>query len=245
MKILISNDDGIFAPGIVKLAEAAKNFGDVIVAAPSQQCSGMSQRVTLEQIIKISEYDFPVAGVEAYSIDGTPADCVRAAMGYILPQKPDIVFSGINKGYNLGTDIAYSGTIGAATEALIAGVPTIAFSRKRAGIDGAIDANINKIIEQILQKEQSTKEIWNVNFPGCEAGAVKGILWDRKIAVRRGFCLGPFVKAEGAEGLEIIQPEVFERDLMAAMPEENTDLYAVLHNYISIGKIKVSILANS
>ena len=117
MRILVVNDDGIQAPGIRKLAELARQFGEVTVAAPKHQCSGMSHRITVDAGLEIARVDFPVEGVEAYSIDGTPADCVKVAISNIMKEKPDIVFSGINRGYNIGYDILYSGTVGAAMEA--------------------------------------------------------------------------------------------------------------------------------
>ena len=102
MRILVVNDDGIEAPGIRKLAELARQFGEVTVAAPKHQCSGMSHRITVDAGLEIARVDFPVEGVEAYSIDGTPADCVKVAISNIMKEKPDIVFSGINRGYNIG-----------------------------------------------------------------------------------------------------------------------------------------------
>lgn len=107
MRILVVNDDGIQAPGIRKLAELARQFGEVTVAAPKHQCSGMSHRITVDAGLEIARVDFPVEGVEAYSIDGTPADCVKVAISNIMKEKPDIVFSGINRGYNIGYDILY------------------------------------------------------------------------------------------------------------------------------------------
>ena len=116
MRILVVNDDGIKAPG------------EVWVVAPAAQCSAMSHRITVRGDLEVKPYDFPATGVTAYSVWGTPADCVKVALGCLMTEKPDIVFSGINAGYNVGRDILYSGTIGAAMEALCWGVPAIAFS---------------------------------------------------------------------------------------------------------------------
>ena len=126
LNILIANDDGIDSPGIVRLAEAASKFGNVWVAAPSSQCSGMSQKLTIFGEFPVSRPAFPVPVMDAWSIGGTPADCVKLAVNFLMPVKPDVVFSGINFGYNTGFDIAYSGTVGAAMEALINGIPAIA-----------------------------------------------------------------------------------------------------------------------
>ena len=119
MKILVVNDDSIHAPGIVLLAKAAMELGEVTVVAPANQCSAMSQRITIRGDMRVDKVqDFPVPVKAAYKVDGTPADCLKIAMQYLLEEKPDYVFSGINDGYNAGFDIAYSGTLGAAFEAV-------------------------------------------------------------------------------------------------------------------------------
>ncbi len=183
MNILVVNDDSIKAAGIVHLAEAAKSFGNVTVVAPAEQCSAMSQRITIRGSMKLKKHDdFPVEGVEAYSLTGTPADCVKVAVECVLEEKPDIVFSGINKGYNCGVETCYSGTVGAAMEALLKGVPAIAFSVDYNEEYGTVDAYIHDIIKEILRSSEERGEIWNVNFPGIPATECMGILRDRKLS---------------------------------------------------------------
>lgn len=109
MRILVVNDDGIKAPGIKRLVQMAAGLGEVWVVAPAAQCSAMSHRITVRGDLEVKPYDFPATGVTAYSVGGTPADCVKVALGYLMTEKPDIVFSGINAGYNVGRDILYSG----------------------------------------------------------------------------------------------------------------------------------------
>ena len=116
-KILITNDDGIYSDGIIRLAQTAKEFGEVWVVAPESQRSAMSHSITLRHPIEAWNVDFPVEGVHAYACDGTPADCVRIGVLNIVPGKPDNVFSGINYGYNVASDIQYSATAGAASSA--------------------------------------------------------------------------------------------------------------------------------
>ena len=123
LRILVTNDDGIDAPTLLSLVGTAVKFGEVTVAAPAAQCSAMSQRLTLFEEIPAEEVDYPVPGVKAWKIGGTPADCIKLAAWSLVPEKPDIVFSGMNRGYNTGYDIAYSGTIGACKEAAIKGIP--------------------------------------------------------------------------------------------------------------------------
>lgn len=132
LKILIANDDGIRSEGIAHLARAVAQFGSVWVAAPERQCSGMSVRLTISETSEMAvyRYDFPAPVEAAWSVDGTPADCVKVALCALLPFTPDVVLSGINDGMNAGLDVAYSGTVGAATEAALHGIPAIAVSMR-------------------------------------------------------------------------------------------------------------------
>ncbi len=180
MRILIVNDDGIRSPGLVNLARQAKELGEVWVVAPASQCSAMSHRITVFGSVRVEpEPDFPVEGVKAYSISGTPADCVKTALSYVMKEKPDVVFSGINNGYNVGVDILYSGTIGAAMESLVQGIPAIAFSNQMNGDQRVSERYLLPIARDLLAREISGREIWNVNFPGGDPDQVKGILEDR------------------------------------------------------------------
>ena len=149
-KILLVNDDGIRADGIILLARLASRLGEVTVAAPDGQCSAMSHRITVHGELRVKKSDFPVEGVTAYSISGTPADCVKVALHYLLSEKPDIVFSGINRGYNAGVDILYSGTVGAAMEALVNGIPAIAFSNQANDVWDAAEEYLLPITEKLL-----------------------------------------------------------------------------------------------
>lgn len=106
MRILVVNDDGIKAPGIKRLVQMAAGLGEVWVVAPAAQCSAMSHRITVRGDLEVKPYDFPATGVTAYSVGGTPADCVKVALGCLMTEKPDIVFSGINAGYNVGRDLS-------------------------------------------------------------------------------------------------------------------------------------------
>ena len=221
MNIWVVNDDGIDSDGIKVLARHALKFGEVTVIAPVEQCSGMSQRLTIGLFEKgkakrnIKKVPFHVEGVkEAYAVDGTPTDCMIVAAEYI-PEKPDIVFSGINQGENAGIDILYSGTIGAAMEALVQRFPAIAFSLKweATGYE-LVDQEIDGIIEALLAKKLPRNQIWNVNFPMHKPAEYKGILWDRVPSQRRyGNC------PQDAEDVE------------------NSDRVALDKGYISIGTV--------
>ena len=220
MKIWVVNDDGIDSEGIKTLVRHAAKFGEVTVIAPAGQCSGMSQHITVnllepgvaEKLIK--KVPFSIEGVDAYAIDGTPADCIVVACR-CLPAKPDIVFSGINHGENAGIDVLYSGTVGAAMEALVQRIPAMAFSLKweATGYE-LVDQEIDGIIEKLLTMKIDRNKIWNVNFPAHTPDTFKGILWDRVPSQRR-----------------------YREPISETEEVENADRVALDEGYISIGTI--------
>lgn len=238
MNILVTNDDGINAEGIVVLARAAKRFGDVTVVAPASQCSAMSHRITIGREMRLEECAFPVEGVKAYSLDGTPADCVKAAIDAVMPECPDVVLSGINIGYNVGFEIAYSGTVGAAMDALMYGVPAIAVSRNDVGSFDAVEEALPPILETLLNNPPAKNEIWNVNFPGEKA---KGILWDRKPAAD-GYYDARMRIEKSENGVVVKYPPLLDVDNSKPRGAEDSDLRAVINGYISIGKLKFELL---
>ena len=236
MKILISNDDSIHAPGIEMLAKAAMEFGEVTVVAPAQQCSAMSQRLTVFNDLKLEKVeDFPVPVHAAYKVDGTPADCVKVALHYVMEEKPDIVFSGINDGFNIGYDISYSGTLGAAFEAVKNGVPAIAFSAAKNEWLGTAEPFLRQIIQELLETGREPGIVWNVNFPACQPEEVKEILRDRAI-VPVSMYQEEYIGTEQEDGSVTlnVQVKLVSRELIS----EGTDAAAVFDNCISISKVK-------
>lgn len=232
-KILITNDDGINADGLIRLARAAVKFGEVWVAAPDSQRSAMSHSVTLTKSFEAWEADFPVEGVHAYACTGTPADCVRIGVLNIVPGKPDVVFSGINYGYNLATDLQYSATVGAAFEAAFQGIRTIAFSEHADPCHEVADRYLEEIIAELIDEPLGKNEIHNVNFPGCTLAECKGILRDRKVS-DGVFYLDHYEETPSENGrtvFSVVGVRRWEAD-------EGTDLRAVLDNYISVGRAK-------
>ena len=127
-RILITNDDGIRSSGIIRLVEAARALGEVTVIAPDREHSAKAHSISILEPVDFMPYAFPVPGVTAWVCSGTPSDCVRVGLAYLLPQKPDLVLSGINCGFNIASDIQYSATVGAALEAAHQGIPAAAFS---------------------------------------------------------------------------------------------------------------------
>ena len=236
-RILVVNDDGIGAEGIRRLAQMAKNFGEVWVVAPDAQCSAMSQRITVRGDLVIKSVDFPVEGVHAYSVSGTPADCVKVAFSYVLPEKPDVLFSGINAGYNVGLDLAYSGTVGAAMEGLMQGVPAIAFSSEGNGVYDVVDQYLISITEELLAKKLPANQIWNVNFPGCTCDKLRGIKRDR-IPAQTQFYLDHYERKELEEGAFLLSAA----GVPTTQGGAGSDIEAVLNDYISVGVVSNMVL---
>lgn len=229
-KILITNDDGIDADGLVRLARAAVEFGEVWVVAPDSQRSAMSHSVTLRHSIEAWKVDFPVPGVCAYACDGKPADCVRIGALNIVPGKPDHVFSGINYGYNVASDIQYSATAGAAFEAAFQKIHTIAFSEEACETHEVTDRYLKEIMAELLNKPLGVNQIWNVNFPGCRLAECKGIFRDREVSEDALF-RDRYTETAVSEGRTAYMVDGI-RNYNAL---EGTDLRAVLDNGVSIG----------
>ena len=229
-KILITNDDGIDSDGIVRLARVAVELGEVWVVAPDSQRSAMSHSVTLRHSIEAWKVDFPVPGVHAYACDGKPADCVRIGVLNIVPGKPDHVFSGINFGYNMASDIQYSATAGAAFEAAFQGIHTIAFSEDACEMHEVTDWYLKEIVAELLDKPLAINQIWNVNFPGCRLSECKGILRDRKVSTD-DFYKDRYIETMiSDERISYMVEGIRNYDA-----SEGTDLKAILDNYVSVG----------
>jgi 5'-nucleotidase len=241
MKILVVNDDSIHSPGIALLAKAAMEFGEVTVVAPAYQCSAMSHKISIHDAMKVEKVeDFPVPVKAAYKVGGTPADCVKVALHYILGEKPDYVFSGINEGYNVGYDIAYSGTLGAAFEAVMNGIPAMAFSNTMNAPLHIAEAYLVPVIQELMEAGQGRGEVWNVNFPAVEPDELKGILRDRQIAPMQ-FYSENYVQTKNKDGsvsLKAMGTPLTAEDMVPA----GTDVEAVVNGYISIGKVKSVVL---
>ena len=229
-KILITNDDGINADGIIRLAQAATEFGEVWVIAPDSQRSAMSHSITLRHSVDAWKVDFPVPGVHAYACSETPGDCVRIGSLNIVPEKPDHVFSGINYGFNAASDIQYSATAGAAFEAAFQGIHTIAFSEDACEIHEVTERYLKEIIAELLNKPLGVNQIWNVNFPGCQLAECNGILRDRKVSTD-AFYVDRYIETTVSEDKVSYMVEGI-RNYSAL---EGTDLKAIFDNYISIG----------
>ncbi len=239
MRILVVNDDSVFSPGIALLAKAAMELGEVYVVAPAGQCSAMSQRLSMNVPLKVEmAKDFPVPVKGAYKVDGTPVDCVKVALQYILAEKPDYVFSGINDGYNTGYDIAFSGTMGAAFEAKRNGVPAIAFSNTIFSPLTVAEKYLLPIAKELIEAGQGKNEVWNVNFPCVDR--VKGILRNRTIAPTQFFAES-YMEEKNEDGSVTLTSQSIPLSADYKAPE-GTDIHALLNGYISVGKVICAVI---
>jgi len=174
--ILVVNDDGVTAPGILNLIEAVKDLGKVVVVAPDKPQSGMGHAITIGQPLRLHKVDI-FDGIEAYACTGTPVDCVKLAVDKVLHRKPDLCISGINHGANHSINVIYSGTMSAAVEAAIENIPSAGFSL----LDHSIEADFTgarKYARLVVEKMLSTKldkhTVLNVNIPNLPPDHIKG-----------------------------------------------------------------------
>jgi 5'-nucleotidase len=170
IRILVTNDDGVRSAGIESLTEALKPFGEVTVVAPLHEASAIGHALTLRRPLRLEKFDERI-----FAVDGTPTDCVNIAVTTVLKGKPDLVVSGINKGWNLGDDVTYSGTVSGAFEGALLGIPSIAVSLQYAA-DMAFDFSgaaraAAQVAESVLQRGLPAQAFLNINVP---KGPTKG-----------------------------------------------------------------------
>jgi 5'-nucleotidase len=175
--ILITNDDGITAPGLLNLIEAVKDLGKIVVVAPDKPQSGMGHAITIGtplRLHKVSAFE----NAEAWQCSGTPVDCVKLAVDKILHRKPDLCLSGINHGANHSINVIYSGTMSAAVEAAIESIPSVGFSLLDYNIEADFSGSrkyVRIIVEKLLHKKQDKHMVLNVNIPAVPAELIRGI----------------------------------------------------------------------
>ncbi len=228
MNILVVNDDSINAYGIKLLTKKLMKYGHVYVVAPHTEQSAIGHGITIHDPMKLHIQPDFLEGVDAWSLEGKPADCVKFAL-YGLNLEIDLVVSGINNGPNLGTDIMYSGTLAGASEAIICGIPAIAFSTDFDSFKLAED-EIECVLDKIIDKGiLNTDSVINVNFPKGEFSEVKGIR-----VTEQG--LRPFLHKFELEG-----DVYWARGTWDVIDnKENSDVFAYENGYISITPIQIN-----
>ncbi len=173
MNLLVSNDDGILAPGLALLAETCREVGSVTVVAPDREQSGTSHSLTLHRPLRPQRRPDG-----AYQVDGTPTDCVMLAIQRLMPERPDFVFSGVNHGPNMGEDVLYSGTVAAAMEAVVLGVPGIAVSFAGHSVETmqSYRSELVRLVKRIVAgRPYPSSTLLNINLPPIPASDVKGV----------------------------------------------------------------------
>jgi len=231
MKILVSNDDGYLAPGIEALAEALQPIAEILVVAPDSNRSGSSNSLTLDRPLSLYR-----AANGFYFVNGTPSDCVHVALTGGLSFRPDLVVSGINQGQNMGDDTLYSGTVAAATEGFLFGVPAIAFSQVDHGwkhLDAAA-----RIAREIVERKFEMLQmpyLLNVNIPNLRYEQIKGI---RPARLGKRHESEPVIKAQDPHGRDIfwIGPAGKARDA-----GEGTDFHAVANGFVSVTPLRIDL----
>jgi 5'-nucleotidase len=197
MRILVTNDDGYLAGGIQTLARAAEKLGDVTVVAPDREQSATSHSLTLHYPLRVRR-----ASESVQVIDGTPTDCVMLAVGELLQERPDFVLSGVNHGANLGDDVLYSGTVAAAMEATILGIPAIAISHVGSSHDHMADWSdtLCALLQQLMTRGDFPQEtLLNVNLPPVRPDEVRGV---RVTTLGRRAYVGSLTRASDPNGRE-------------------------------------------
>lgn len=176
MKILLTNDDGFDAPGLKALFNAVLPMGEIFISAPDEQASASGHSISLREPFRVQPAPWPGAAF-SYRIASTPADCVRTAVLKLLPEKPDLVISGINQGANYGSLILYSGTVAAAAEAVLLGIPAIAVSlTSHQSKDFSVAARFTALLCRHIQRYSLPLGVFlNVNVPPLPAGDIRGV----------------------------------------------------------------------
>lgn len=186
--ILICNDDGITAPGIAALASALDGLGELYVVAPASEQSAVGHAITVRDPVRAHPWSFevPSGDIKAYSVSGTPADCIKLAVNQLLPRKPTLVVSGINQGPNTAVNIIYSGTVSAATEASILGIDAVAFSlcQWQGGDYEPAGRYARLIAEQVMANGLPAGVLLNVNIPPLPFAEIRGIRITRQARSR-------------------------------------------------------------
>ena len=231
MRILISNDDGYLAPGLNALAEALASIADIVVVAPDSNRSGASNSLSLDRPLSVQQ-----AANGFYFVNGTPTDCVHVALTGMLDYRPDLVVSGINNGQNRGDDTLYSGTVAAATEAYLFGIPAIAFSQVAHGwehVDSA--ARLARDIVQRRFDGLPSPYLLNVNIPNLPYEALTTI---RATRLGRRHQAEPVIRAQDPRGREIFWIGPPGACLDAG---EGTDFHATAQGEVSITPLQIDL----
>ncbi|KPM15906.1 MULTISPECIES: 5'/3'-nucleotidase SurE [Citromicrobium] len=239
MKILLTNDDGIHAPGLEVLEEIARAFSDDIwICAPDEEQSGMGHALTLTRPVRLRKH-----GERRYSVTGTPTDAVTMGLRQVMDGPPDVILSGVNRGANLADDITYSGTVSAAIEGALAGIRSIALSQVTSKEGAATDDTFEaarawgeKVMGPLLDTPLPKRTLVNVNFPALPADQIRGIR-----AVRQGFhdySRGTVVEGRDPRGFKYYW---FGLQAIEHTLDHGTDLEAINEGFVSVTPLQLDL----
>ncbi len=231
LRILVVNDDGINSPGLAKLVALTKPFAEVLVVAPDRPRSGMSRAITIAEPVRLNKVQV-FEGILTHTCSGTPTDCVKLALGHLCKDHvPALVVSGINHGSNVSNNVLYSGTVCAAMEATLHGVPAIGFSLCDYDWEATmahVDEVVSHLIDCVLKKGLPQAVTLNVNLPAAQASPIAGIRYCRQAKVAWQEKISARTDPDGRAYFWIAG------DLSPNTGEVGEDVYALTHNYASV-----------
>jgi 5'-nucleotidase len=239
--ILVTNDDGITAPGIRALIKIMNKIGDVVVVAPDKAQSGMGHAITIDNVLTCNSITIDDGPQLEYTCSGTPADCVKMAISEILNRKPDLCVSGINHGANASINVIYSGTMSAAVEAGIEGVPAIGFSLLNFKWDADFKASeeyVENITLNALSEGIPEGVVLNVNIPNFKKEEIKGVKICRQA---NGYWKEDFDKRKSPFGKEYYW---LSGEFVCKDKGQDTDIYALENGYVSIVPVQFDMTAH-
>lgn len=234
MHILVSNDDGYRARGIQALAQAMRRFGRVTIVAPDHNHSGASNSLTLNRPVTVEH----MPGDDLYVVSGTPSDCVHIALTGLLDEKPDLVVSGINCGANMGDDTMYSGTVAAAVEGYLFGIPSFAFSQIDRGwgeLDSAAEVAAQVVERYLAHRTHNRAQLFNVNIPNLPLHLMGPIQGTR---LGRRFSAEPVIKEMSPRGFPVYWLGAAGAPSDAS---EGTDFWATQHGMVSVTPLQLDL----
>ena len=239
--ILVTNDDGITAPGVRTLIEVMNTIGDVVVVAPDSPQSGMGHAITVNSTLHLDKVNDDAATQAEYSCSGTPADCVKLGIREILHRRPDLCVSGINHGSNASINVIYSGTMSAAIEAGIEGIPAIGFSLCDYNWSANFEhckSYVKMIAQNVLEHGLDHGTVLNVNFPNLEKKAIKGVKICRQAKAN---WVEEFDKRQNPYGKDYYW---LTGKFVNLDKGEDTDEWALANGYVSIVPVQFDLTAH-
>lgn len=239
--ILVSNDDGVEAPGLGALTASMSDLGDVYVVAPLYEQSAVGHAITVRDPVRARSVGLGIEGaMEAYGVQGTPADCVKLAVNQLLPRRPDLVVSGINRGPNTAVNVIYSGTVSAATEAAILGIDSVAFSLCdwKGGDFGPSQQIARDIAVQVIRRGLPPGILLNVNIPALPEAEILGLEVTRQARSRWDESFHERMDPND-------QPYYWLTGTFVNLDEgENTDIAAIENGFVSVTPIQYDLTAH-